>query len=78
MTAVVALPAWWWEEDRLTVVAAARLLCMVVVCRSSSDFMLPKSLDRPEMLCAASSPMAEVTDVGLKLLVGLIWLACVG
>ena len=26
----------------------------------------------PEMFCAVSSPMAEVTEIGLKFLVGLI------
>ena len=35
------------------------------------DWMFPKRLDRPELLCDTSSPLAEMTGGELKFLVGL-------
>ena len=37
-----------------------------------TDWMFQKKLDRSEILCAYSSPIAEATDGGLKFFVELI------
>ena len=37
-----------------------------------TDCILPKMLDRPELLCEAFSPVREATDGGLKVLVELM------
>ena len=37
-----------------------------------TECIFSKSLERPEMLCALSSPLTEATDGGLKALLGLM------
>ena len=38
----------------------------------ANDCILPKRLEKPEMLCELSSPVTDVTDGGLKVLVRLM------
>ena len=58
---------WYWQ---LKFTAAAVGVNLLV---AHDCLYVTKILYRPEMLCAASSPMAEVTDGGLKFLNVLIW-----
>ena len=40
-----------------------------------TNWMFPRRLDRPEIMCATSSTIAEVKDGGLQFFVGLTQLS---
>ena len=64
---ILAVRPWWLEERRL--MQACRLVKMAAECLSagnSSQTEDAKKLESPAMLCWLSSPVAKVTDGGLK------------